>query len=495
MEKTLVILEVSRKQDYIFVSKQLRENARRSAQINYVTDSKFFEYAAGDTYRESENLVYAGGGHAVLQFHTSEQAHCFARQVTAKAMVDFDGMELFVKQMQYDPNRSPADNLKELSRQLERKKALRRASFQTTAFGMEVQPEADICQTGEGNLSQYEVQPPASYRFPREFQELAGQDNFLAVVHIDGNAMGKRVDRVYQDAGQDWEVCRGKLQRFSAAIQQDFEAAFRQTVEEIICRKNIESGVLPIRPVILAGDDVCFVTAGSLGLECARIFLEKLTALYNREDGEPYAACAGVAIVHIKYPFHQAYGLSEELCSNAKLFSAVLDASGRVCAMDWHIEFGQLKGDLSEIRQEYRTEDDNALSLRPVAVIVPNDRTEDPSLRTYAFFRELCRSMKGEYGKTARGKIKELRTAFKQGKVESQFFFQDKEIQRLLYHSLDAAYQGNERWKEYRKNLLEGKLMDKEPFRDIRIAGETECYCLYFDAIEMIDHFELLEEA
>ena len=492
--KTLVILEVSRKQDYIFTSKQLRENARRSAIISYVTDSVFFECAAGDLYTKADNLVYTGGGHTVLQFDSPEQARRFAQRVTSKAMVDFDGLELFVKQMPYVPERSPGDNLKKLSRVLERKKALRRASFQTTTFGVEVREAAEDRNDVDESQSVHLVQAPVPYQFPREFQELAGEDNFIAVVHIDGNAMGKRVDRVYADAGNDWEACRAKLQRFSAAIQQDFESAFSQTVEEVIHRKNIESKMLPIRPVILAGDDVCFVTAGSLGLECARIFLEKLAALYNQEDGTPYAACAGVALVHVKYPFHQAYRLSEELCSNAKVFGAKLDAAGRVCAMDWHIEFGQMKDNLSDIRQEYRTEDNKALSLRPVAVIVPEDGAEQPALRTYEFFRELCRSMKGEYGKTARGKIKDLRTAFKQGEVESRFFFQDKEIQQLLYHGFGAAYQGDARWEQYRKILLEGESIDKEPFRALTIAGETDCYCLYFDAIEMIDHFELLEE-
>ena len=52
MEQTLVILEVSRKQDYIFSSKKLRENAQRSAQISYVTSSAFFRRAAEEWYRE-----------------------------------------------------------------------------------------------------------------------------------------------------------------------------------------------------------------------------------------------------------------------------------------------------------------------------------------------------------------------------------------------------------------------------------------------------------
>ena len=489
--KTLVILEVSRKQDYIFSSKRLRDNVRRSAEINHVTSEAFFQKAAGKQYHP-ENMVYSGGGHTILQFESREQAVDFTRQVTEAAIREYPQMELFAKVMEYQNNCTPGENLKNLSAELERKKSFRKSSIRQLTLGVEAKEQPQPYT--EQFFALDALLADSGREIPSEFSELAGEDNFIAVVHIDGNAMGKRVDRVYADAGNDWEACREKLQRFSEAIQQDFESAFSQTVEEVIHRKNIESKMLPIRPVILAGDDVCFVTAGSLGLECARIFLEKLAALYNQEDGTPYAACAGVALVHVKYPFHQAYRLSEELCSNAKVFGAKLDAAGRVCAMDWHIEFGQMKDNLSDIRQEYRTEDNKALSLRPVAVIVPEDGAEQPALRTYEFFRELCRSMKGEYGKTARGKIKDLRTAFKQGEVESRFFFQDKEIQQLLYHGFGAAYQGDARWEQYRKILLEGESIDKEPFRALTIAGETDCYCLYFDAIEMIDHFELLEE-
>lgn len=41
-----MILEVSRKQDYIFSSKKLRDNAQRSADISYVTSRVFFEKSA-----------------------------------------------------------------------------------------------------------------------------------------------------------------------------------------------------------------------------------------------------------------------------------------------------------------------------------------------------------------------------------------------------------------------------------------------------------------
>ena len=492
-----MILEVSRKQDYIFASKKLRENAQRSAQISYVTSSAFFQFAAGELYCEEDNLVYAGGGHTVLQFDSPDHARAFARQVTRAAMEEFRGLELFVKQMPYDDNKTPGDNLNMLSRELEKKKALRRSSFRYTALGVEeLDTETFLPRRSqdEAPLSSPDVmEPPEGYQFPKEFSDLVGTDNFIAVVHIDGNAMGKRVDGIYKSAGADWAECCQKLRRFSAGIQRDFERAFTGTVEELIRQGRCGGTTLPIRPVILAGDDVCFITAGNLGLECARVFLERLAALTNQEDGAPYAACAGVALVHQKYPFHQAYQLSEELCSNAKKFGAGLDGEGRVSAIDWHIEFGQLKENLDQIRGDYRTEDGGFLSLRPVAVVLP-EGCGDPDLRTYNFFRDLCKAMKGEYGKTARGKIKDLRTAFKQGELESRFFLQDKGVQDLLYHGFEAAYRGDARWEQYRQLLTKGGGIDKEPFRTISLGEASGRHCLFFDAIEIIDHCDFLEE-
>lgn len=480
LSRTLMILEVSRKQEYIFSSKELRENAARSQNIARLTSSAFFRETAPGLYREEENLVYAGGGHTVLQFDSETAARSFAQSVTEAALRQFAELELFVKLLPYDEARTPGENLQDLSQALERKKARRAASFRCLDLGVE---ELKQETAGPARAKPAEVvPPPEGYVYPGQFEDLTGADNFLAVIHIDGNAMGTRVNKLYKNAEKtsEWDSCRACLQRFSAGIQADFERAFREMTEEVIlCLDPGE--MLPLRPVILAGDDVCFVTAGSIGLECARIFLEKLTALQNSEDGTPYAACAGVALVHQKYPFHRAYRLAEELCDNAKVLGAELDEERRVSVMDWHIEFGQLKDSLSELRRDYETEDGSYLELRPVVVVAPEETgTRLPPERTYEFFRKLCRSMRGEYGKIARSKIKELRTALKQGEVEGRFFLQDREIGDLLYKPLEAAYSQRE-WVE--------KVKNKAAFQPF---GEKR-RCLFFDAIEMIDHFTALE--
>ena len=510
MDKYLAILEVSQKQAYIFSSKELKSNALRSAEIGYVTSSAFFTDAAPAQYQPEENLVYCGGGHGVLQFSDRKAATDCVAAITQKAMQQFPGMELFAKVMEYDAGKTPGENLIALSRQLEEKKALRSSSFFALPTGLEAQDPAhfrpvrlDLPQ--ESAVEARLLPPPDGYVFPTKFEDLAGDDNFLAVVHLDGNAMGTRVSRIYQDAGHSWDICRRNLQAFSEGIQKDFEAAFSKTVETLLgiigetLQRRDQDGrvILPIRPIILAGDDVCFVTTGDYALECARIFLEHLAGMSNAQDHLPYAACGGVALVHRKYPFHQAYMLSEALCSNAKKFGAALDAQGRLSVLDWHIAFGQLRENLAAIREDYATEDGNRMELRPVLAVVPNGvpvSEEVLAFRHYDWFRVLCEKLQKDTGRIGRGKLKNLRTAMKQGTIECSYYLQNRQILSILDHAFDARYRSADtRMEKLRQMYQDNENMARSMFWTDETASSPIKRCLFFDAVEMIDHWKPLK--
>ena len=230
MSKTLVILEVSQKQKYIFLSKKLRENVLRSNEINYVTSPAFFEKVASEYYHETGNFIYTGGGHAVLQFADEEQARKFTETVTEHVLRQYDGLELYAKKMLYDTQKTPGENLKELTKLLEQKKSVRKASFRRMHFGIGEKKER-FENRQEIHSS---VRPPQGWEFPSEFEKLARDENFIAVVHIDGNAMGKRVEGIYKNNAGTWEECCRTLRKFSEGIQRDFETAFDKTVT-VVC--------------------------------------------------------------------------------------------------------------------------------------------------------------------------------------------------------------------------------------------------------------------
>lgn len=498
--RVLMILEVSQKQAFIFGSNKLAENLTRSNVIRYVTDPAFFAAVCPDGFDQSANMVYTGGGHTVLQFPDGDAARAFAGAVSRAVLEQFPGVELFVKTMAYDDARTPAENLLALSQALEAKKSRRQAAFYPRSLGVEqpASPQYDLPE-------KYGPAPeaPQGWHLTTDGEALCGDDNFVAVVHIDGNAMGARVQNLYNaPANRDWDTCVAALRTFSESIDEDFDAAYRQTAAQIAQRlPEWPTNILPLRRVIGAGDDVCFLTAGSLGLEAAALFLQNLSARTNRQDQQPYAACAGVVLVHRKSPFRAAYDLSESLCRSAKRYGAQYDANGSLCLMDWHIEFGELPDSLAQIRSRYITRDGALLTLRPLVVCsVREPRTPPPPEHRYGYFTALMALFHKNTEGLARSKIKALRTAFSQGEVETELALRSMNLKTMQERGVELLYD----WKDTLATKASGWMRapsgaGREPdkrvfFEETAPDGTTTKHCRFFDVIELIDHFTPLGE-
>lgn len=449
----LMILEVSQKQAYIFAPRTLSDNCARSRQIVEVTSPEFFLKTAPEFF-EPGNLVYSGGGHTVLQFPDAEQATAFARRISRTVLETYPGMELYIRQRPYEQTLSPARNLQLLSQALEEKKSLRQSSFRSLSLGI----EGRVRPSGTGGYA--EAFAVEGWKCTKNAEEIAGNDNFLAVVHLDGNSMGKRVQGIYDTCGDDWQATVQALRTFSSQIDTHFEEAFRETVGHLTpvlesdCR--FDNRILPVRKLIGAGDDVCFITQGYLGLDFAADFLQNLSAKVNAADGKHYSACAGVVLMHVSDPFRPAYDLSEALCGSAKSF--VAEYGGDFNALDYHIEYGQMRDSLTQIRGEYVSEDGCVLTRRPLAVTegVPGV----PEIRSY---RGLVQDLKVLTGSgIARSKIKGLRTPLHQGALETDLAIRMGQSGKLLSCFGVNSTVGND---EVRRRLFDAiELTDRVEF-------------------------------
>lgn len=481
-ERYLTILEVSQKQAYIFQSNELRKNILNSAVIAWIMDADYLEKTVVDRsiFNKKDNLVYSGGGHTVLEFPDKTQAYCFVKIITKAIKRDYSGIEVFAGTIAYEDSKSPAENLKELTKVLEKKKSERKAAFHQGSFGVEkidtntLKPILDQSEIAN-KMPEKEEQTDKKLMvdgFHRvfKFEELGGtkdSSNFIAVVHIDGNAMGKRVERLQQKLNElDWETYKKKLKTFSESLDNDFKQAYKEMSEYVAdnIRKdrlkdlNIVENKFPVRRIITAGDDICFVAEGRIGLECAAAFIDKLSSRKNEVDGQGYAACAGVAIVHQKYPFYKAYELAEMLCKSAKKHGAALSSDGfgsDVSAIDWHIELGEIKDTLEEMRADYKDIDGISILGRPYIVKAPQSVLDAENVRCYSSIHDMIRTLQ-ENENCARGTMKELRNIFKQGKNETKYYIQ--------FHKIDDLIQqlGND-------------------------------YKMLFDAIELLDTFIVME--
>ncbi len=503
-ERVLTILEVSQKQAYIFSSNKLRDNLTNSAVIAWVMSGDYFQEKIGnkDVFDGEKNFVYSGGGHVVLEFETMEKARGFTRRITRAIYEEYPGIAVFAASLEYDSGRTPGENMKELTAKLERKKSLRESAFHQGTFGLEkLEPGARRPvllgrQRKEMPSREKEVDQelaPEKYLRVNEFGELGGsrgESSFIAVVHIDGNAMGTRVAKVYENCREaGWEKFRDDIRSFSDGIDSDFKDAYKSMISAV--EKNLDGGKLaelelegrnfPVRRIITAGDDICYVTEGRIGVESAAALLK---ALWRKG----YAACAGVAIVHQKYPFYKAYELSESLCSNAKRFGAGLsqDGTGRdVSCMDWHIDFGELKDSLEEIRAEYAFGEKGTLELRPYIVEASEEILRREPVRQYRNFRTLITKLLSLDIAYARGKLKNLRPVLKQGEEAARHYLQFNQIEEIARD----GYQG-----VYANDRLEGIGIGRGLERKLYVTGEDgKKRSLLFDAIEMMDTYIAME--
>lgn len=157
-----------------------------------------------------------------------------------------------------------------------------------------------------------------------DIKEITGKNDWIAIVHADGNGLGKVVQKV----GKKMTV----FSQFSKKLDEATKNAAHAAYDNLkFAGKIDENGIIPIRPVVLSGDDMTVIIRGDLAIAYVKIFIEA----FEREtrkllgsiitdnkvfaDGKDYlTACAGIAFIKSSYPFYYGYQLAEELCGQAK---------------------------------------------------------------------------------------------------------------------------------------------------------------------------------
>ena len=429
------------------------------------------------------------------------------------------------------------------------------------------------------NTDEEEGSNPVPHDFLKayQFEDLGGTKgdvNFLAVVHIDGNGMGARCNQYYESLDKyyldwvsrekadgrkyEWEEFKRDIYAFSKGIDTDYKDALSATfmriaqsisdgkLQELSLKTDKKTGkkYFPIRGLIASGDDICFVTDGRIGIECAAIFLEELSKKTNKKDGKPYCASAGVAIVHQKYPFFRAYELAEKLCDNAKKFTADLrkkqladfigdgvledtaeDAAGGgilkqiediisertkgvvfpevlkdngagICAIDWHLEMGEIGMSVDEIRRNYQvtepwTGKERQLEMRPYIVTAPCDvnpsakcalKTIEPH-RQYEIFRKQMQKyldVSNDKEHDVHAVLKEMRGILKQGQAEAEHFIRFHKLKGLIVDNYHGVFKDV----EFRE--------DTEKLHLFVTTSDGKERSVIFDAAEALEIFALI---
>jgi Predicted hydrolase of the HD superfamily (permuted catalytic motifs) len=536
---TVTVLDTTGIQPYIFGSNRLRENIGASYLVNQATnnwvrealnklktDIKQDVYPFNpdepekhqpDTKPHIEDgglaaeLIYAGGGNTVLLFSDKKYAVKFTQILSKRILEEAPGINLVAVHKDFDWDSESLYKVIQdmMKNDLDVKKLSRIPSApllglgvtatcrstQLVAVGMsekfeddepylisrEINAKLKVVPKANDHLQEKFADFLDSYKFPLRTDKMGrseGDSSYVAVVHADGNNMGKRFQNFGENLPNREYITA--IRKLSHSVNQAGINALKKVVEILVKsieldadgkRKikgkfEIKDNYLPFRPLVYGGDDVTFVCDGRLGLELAAIYLQKLEEEIIA-DGKPIKACAGICVVKTHYPFARAYQLSEDLCRKAKKFVKD-EEKGDFSALDWHLAASGLSGSISEIRQrEYQVPAGN-LAMRPISL----RKQQNSDWRTWEGFTKVVKHLnEDEEWKGRRNKVIALREVLREGMDATEKFL-----------------------KNYRIKDEQLPLFPEFSDQSLAKKGWLNGICGYFDAIEAIEFYISLEE-
>ncbi|MDO4272601.1 MAG: hypothetical protein Q4D16_02945 [Eubacteriales bacterium] len=438
----LAKFDVSGIQSYIFASNRLQENVGASCQVTrileeFLPDSIKEEIIFPQDYvldwekedrlciLEKENLkaeiVYIGGGNAVVLFRGRQEFEKVSQSLGRKVAENCQGIYLVSAYVEKTELQNFKSDMEELGRNLAGIKAdmIRQPVYSPFPVveqdNMDHQPITRCYKykkDGSGdkfesyvikNMTEMRYQKWKTYQwsrhnkdkkmypmldkinnydYPVEMEQLCSkncENSYIAVVHIDGNGMGRQIQEVL-NTETEYAVAVSVLRQKSKEITGIFKNAYRAVLlklenhTKLLSRDDEERTIFPLRPVILDGDDFTFLCAADLAIPIAAGFLNELSNC-QKEENKKITACAGIAFVHSHFPFSEAYHIAEETCSRAKKKWYKERKEKNNCQDSSFLDFCVLKG--SEVGGVQKHEE---WQMRPYCVTVQNKRVRNDAL-------------------------------------------------------------------------------------------------------------------
>jgi hypothetical protein len=186
-------------------------------------------------------------------------------------------------------------------------------------------------------------------RFPFDISDISktGKNNWIAVVHADGNNLGKLLMGLGENIQGD---IKAAFREFSETLDKATIAAAKQAFDDVVLNTVKDNGRIPFRPVLLGGDDLTVIIRGDLAMKFTKVFLAQfemetqcLFSAFAKTHGlqddifkNGLTACAGIAYIKTNYPFHYGVNLAESLCKEAKKIAKNINAEHTPSCLMFH---------------------------------------------------------------------------------------------------------------------------------------------------------------
>lgn len=466
-----VLMEVGKKQSYIFKSNRLKHNIGASMIIKNITEDMPYEKLK----KYNGVAIINGGGKGLYKFEKEDEAKMFVKEISMHVLENYSGVELYFVTRNIDlPKDDALNKIDELYVSLGKKKAKKEHLVNQVSLGIEKKcsstglPAVGYDKDGavsqeckakeeyyDKNIENYFAE--SGVKFSNDLNRfIDDKKSYIAIVHIDGNSMGNKfikLNNYYKGLNESGGNFNSNYIKALSKLSNDINCAYNNAFKKVI-KESVRNGESTIRPVILAGDDVTFISTAKDAIRLTKIFIDEIRKISILIGDEKVGlnASAGIAFVKSKYPFSIAYDRAEELTSNCKRELKMKDVDASM--IDWHIIQGDSDKCISEIRKEHYTANGLRLNLRPIYI-------GKEELNSYDVFKEALEMVKSD--NISRSKWKKLRGELVKGDEATKRYLQ--------YYGLDE--------------VLENKLGGYSLKNGIR--NNT---AVFFDAIEIMDIVE-----
>ncbi len=517
-EKFLVAIEISEKQKYIFKNNRLKENIGASLIIKYVIENLWKEFSEKENGREvysgggncylqfdyeeqARNFIKKMSFH-ILKYY--EGLEFYGTKV--KGQFSRDNINLLKKKLnskkfrQFNSFRKVSFGVEEICkststpaiREIKEKKFKNEKNKSEIVSSLRSVSQEAWIKNGffdylnKGRNSEYfkgdiekkdyfrelyyfdKLEEGSEYKkftdnkFPLDLDDF-GEDknNQIALVNIDGNRVGDMISILEEMNDKDENRLKNRLETFSNFIKDAYTEAFDRIINEFEINNIRIKGrdgekKLPIRPIILAGDDVTYIVDSRYALESVKIFTESIENKRLLDTFEEFRGRfdkltigAGVVFVNKKAPFYKAYEMAEELCKGAKALG-----QGSLSTIDWHIlkgEFDDVDNIRKKVNNRFDKKDENLrekeLFLRPMKLFDQNTKNEEISLEKVL---STIKYINNSENRIRVNKLGELLSIFDEEETKTDLFVNKYKLksdikkinEHIGYKDLDRPYKG-----------------------------------------------------
>ena len=335
MNKYLYGAAVQGIQDFIFKTNELTHIVGASELVEQICTTAFDEFA-----KDGESIVRAAGNIKFV-FNREEDCRKAVREFPQKVMSMAPGIIISQAVVLADADFGKAVDKLEVLLKVQRNTPPRNVTLgllgvkRANSTGLPVvkidesiykdeptvqkecyQNRTKLCKKSFGDIV------ISKGAFAYDIKDITGKNDWIAVIHADGNGVGK----IVQAVGKNKDIFQNFSLQLDMATSEAAQMAFNAVKDRFSDKK-----VIPIRPVVLSGDDMTVIIRGDLALDYTNAFIRAFEEKTREHLGnilrgqEVFAsgedcltACAGIAFIKSSYPFYYGYQLAEELCSHAK---------------------------------------------------------------------------------------------------------------------------------------------------------------------------------